>query len=127
MLYEVITSASARGFIPAEGSAVLIIEEYEHAKARNAHIYAEIAGSNVNCGGQRNGGSMTASNFEQLERCLSGAISDAGINPEAIDYISGHLTGTKADVSEIKAWKNLMPDGNLFPYINSVKSSYNFV
>ncbi len=115
-------SASARGFIPAEGSAVLIIEEYEHAKARNAHIYAEIAGSNVNCGGQRNGGSMTASNFEQLERCLSGAISDAGINPEAIDYISGHLTGTKADVSEIKAWKNLMPDGNLFPYINSVKS-----
>lgn len=116
-------SATAAGFVPAEGSGVLVIEEYNHAKARNATIYAELVGAHVNSGGQDNGGSMTSSNPAQLERCISEAISDSMIDRNDIDYISGHLTGTKADLEEIKVWKRVLGnDVSHFPYINSTKS-----
>jgi len=116
-------SETARGFIPAEGSAVLILEEYEHATKRNAHIFAEYSGGFVNCGGQKNGGSMTAANKSSLIQCLSNAIADAGINSSQINYISGHLTGTKSDPLEIEAWvEALCLSSGKFPYINSTKS-----
>lgn len=116
-------SASARGFIPAEGSGVLVLEEYDHAVERGADIFAEIIGENTNCGGQRNGGSMTASNPAMIEKCFADAIISSGIKPEMIDYISGHLTGSRADVAEIRAWKNtLASETDYFPYINSLKS-----
>lgn len=116
-------SGSARGFIPAEGAAVVIIEEYEQANNRNAKIYAEIIGEHINCGGQQNGGSMTSSNFEEVKNCIKASIVKSKIDPEQINYISGHLTGTKADPSEIKAWKDsLNLEKDYFPYINSTKS-----
>ena len=116
-------SESARGFVPAEASGVLIIEEYEHAVKRKAPILVEIIGAHVNCGGQKNGGSMTAANYQELKNCLSAAIYDAGIFPNEINYISGHLTGTKADPTEIKAWKEVLDcSEENFPYINSTKS-----
>jgi 3-oxoacyl-(acyl-carrier-protein) synthase len=116
-------SASACGFVPGSGGAMLVLEELETARARGARIYAEIIGGYVNCGGQRMGGSMTAPNPEGVKRCIRGAVADAGIDPAQIDAINGHLTATFADPYEVKNWAQALgrTPGN-FPYINSTKS-----
>jgi 3-oxoacyl-(acyl-carrier-protein) synthase len=116
-------SASASGFVPGSGGAVLIIEDLEVARERGARIYAEVLGGHVNCGGHRMGGSMTAPNPEVVKRCIQQAILDAGISPREIDAINGHLTATYADPMEVKNWSlalNRQPGD--FPYINSTKS-----
>ena len=116
-------SASACGFVPGAGAGCLVLEERETALARGARIYGEITGAMVNCGGQRQGGSMTAPNPEGVVRCIRGAIDDAGIDPKKIDAINGHLTATYADPYEIRSWaKALERDPDNFPYINSTKS-----
>ncbi len=116
-------SASANGFIPGAGAAVLVLEELEAARDRGARIYAEILGGVVNCGGQRNGGSMTAPNPEGVQRCIKGALADAEISPDEIDAINGHLTATFADPSEVWNWSKALGRGpDTFPYINSTKS-----
>ncbi len=116
-------SATAGGFVPGAGAGVLILENLETAVARNARIYAEIIGGFVNCGGQRNGGTMTAPNHEGVCRCIQGAVIDAGIAPDMIDAISGHLTATFADPHEIKNWSMALGRGPAdFPYINAAKS-----
>ncbi|MBN1382828.1 MAG: beta-ketoacyl-[acyl-carrier-protein] synthase family protein [Deltaproteobacteria bacterium] len=116
-------SASANGFIPGSGAAVLLLEELEAAKARGVRIYAEILGGYVNCGGHRNGGSMTAPNPEGVQKCIQGAIADAGIDTMEIDAINGHLTATFADPVEVKNWSSALGRGpENFPYINSTKS-----
>jgi 3-oxoacyl-(acyl-carrier-protein) synthase len=116
-------SASANGFVPGAGGAVLVLEELETALSRGARIYAEILGGYVNCGGQRNGGSMTAPNPEGVQRCIRGALADADTTPDAIDAINGHLTATFADPSEVNNWSRaLNRDPQNFPYINSTKS-----
>jgi 3-oxoacyl-(acyl-carrier-protein) synthase len=115
-------SESAAGFVPAAGAGILILEELEHALQRNAKIYAEIIGLSANSGGQRNGGSMNASNNESAIKCIKNAISDAGIKGSEIDLISAHLTGTKADLQEIENWIESLNIVNNFPYINSPKS-----
>ena len=116
-------SASACGFVPGSGGAMLVLEELETARARGARIYAEIIGGHVNSGGQRMGGSMTAPNPEGVKKCIQTAVADAGINPSLIDAINGHLTATFADPYEVKNWAAALertPDD--FPYINSTKS-----
>lgn len=116
-------SASAGGFIPGSGGATVILEELEAAKARGAKIYAEVLGGAMNCGGQRNGGSMTAPNREGVQRCINNALNAAGIKADQIDLIVGHLTATYADKVEVKNWtETLGRDGGDFPYINSLKS-----
>jgi 3-oxoacyl-(acyl-carrier-protein) synthase len=116
-------SASANGFIPGAGAAALILEELEAARDRGARIYSEILGGVVNCGGQRNGGSMTAPNPEGVQRCIKGALADAEISPDEIDAINGHLTATFADPSEVWNWSKALGRGpGTFPYINSTKS-----
>jgi 3-oxoacyl-(acyl-carrier-protein) synthase len=116
-------SASANGFVPGSGAAVLILEELEAARQRGARIYAEVLGGYVNCGGHRNGGSMTAPNPEGVQKCVRGAIADAGIDPGEIDAINGHLTATFADPVEVANWsKALGRDPENFPYINATKS-----
>ncbi len=116
-------SASANGFVPGAGAAVLVLEELETALARGARIYCEILGGAVNSGGQRNGGSMTAPNPEGVRRCIRGAITDAGITPRDIDAINGHLTATFADPLEIKNWREALEcDPANFPFVNSTKS-----
>jgi 3-oxoacyl-(acyl-carrier-protein) synthase len=116
-------SATACGFVPGSGGAMLVLEELEAAMARGARIYAEIIGGYVNCGGQRMGGSMTAPNPEGVKRCIRGAVADAGIDPSEVDAINGHLTATYADPHEVKSWAEALqrtPDN--FPYINTTKS-----
>jgi len=116
-------SASACGFVPGSGGAMLLLEELETALARGARIYAEIVGGFVNCGGQRMGGSMTAPNPVGVQKCIRGAVADAGIRLSEIDAINGHLTATYADPHEVKNWAAALertPES--FPYINSTKS-----
>ncbi|MGA9213091.1 beta-ketoacyl-[acyl-carrier-protein] synthase family protein [Kaistella sp.] len=116
-------SASAAGFIPGSGAGALILEDLESALKRNAKIYCEILGGNLNSGGQRGGGSMTAPNSAAVQKCVKDAIFDAKINANDIDYISGHLTATSKDSTEIKNLSQaLNRSGKDFPYINSLKS-----
>ncbi|MEZ0182183.1 beta-ketoacyl synthase [Flavobacterium oncorhynchi] len=116
-------SASAAGFVPASGAGALVIEDLESALERGAIIYAEILGGNVNSGGQRGNGSMTAPNSTAVQRCITNAINNSGISANDIDAINGHLTATTKDSLEIENWtKALDRKGNNFPYINSLKS-----
>jgi len=116
-------SATASGFVPGSGAGVLIIEDLETAIKRDARIYAEIIGAYTNCGGQREGGTMTAPNPNGVQRCIRKAIEDADITPNDIDAINGHLTATFADPYEIKNWSKALEKGSdAFPFINSTKS-----
>lgn len=116
-------SETASGFVPGSGAGALVLEELTHALDRGAPIYAEVIGGYINSGGHRQGGTMTAPNPKGIQRCIAGAIADAGIRPEDIDAISGHLTSTMGDVLEIKNWSEaLNRKGNNFPKINSLKS-----
>ncbi|AUC83744.1 beta-ketoacyl synthase [Lacinutrix sp. Bg11-31] len=116
-------SASASGFVPGSGAGALVLESLESALERNAKIYAEVLGGNINSGGQRNGGTMTAPNAKAVQRCIKDAIKNAGITAEEIDVINGHLTATSKDALEIENWtKALDRKGGDFPYINSLKS-----
>lgn len=116
-------SASASGFVPAEGCGMMVLENYETAVERGAPIYAEIVGGSINSGGQRNGGTITAPSSEGVIRCIKEAIKDAEIDASEIDFISGHLSSTMADVLEIHNWVTaLNRKGNDFPFVNSLKS-----
>ena len=115
-------SASAAGFIPGSGAGALLLEEYSSAKERGAKIYAEVLGGEVNSGGQRGGGSMTAANSQAVQRCIKGALKNSGISVDEIDAINGHLTGTSRDPVEIENWMlGLNRKKENFPYINSLK------
>jgi len=116
-------SASALGFVPAEGCGMLVLEDYQTAIERGAPIIAEIVGGYINSGGQRKGGTMTAPSSEGVIRCIHEAIKEAGIHSNDIDLISGHLSSTMADVLEVQNWSQaLNRKGSDFPYINSLKS-----
>jgi 3-oxoacyl-(acyl-carrier-protein) synthase len=116
-------SATACGFVPGSGGAILLLEELESARERGARIYAEVLGGMVNCGGHRMGGSITAPNPEGVRRCIQGALADARIDPREIDAINGHLTATYADPVEVKNWSAALGRGpEDFPFINSTKS-----
>jgi len=116
-------SASAAGFVPGAGGALLLLEELESALKRGARIYAEVLGGMVNCGGHRMGGSITAPNSEGVKRCIRGAVADAGIDSGEIDAINGHLTATYADPVEVKNWSEALGRGpENFPWINATKS-----
>ncbi|MBS1149081.1 MAG: 3-oxoacyl-[acyl-carrier-protein] synthase [Myxococcaceae bacterium] len=116
-------SGSAAGFVPGSGAGVLMLESLSSARARGARIYAEILGGYVNCGGHRMGGSMTAPNPTSVQRCIQGAVAMAGIKPEQIGAINGHLTATFADPHEVANWQKalgLAPEK--MPLIHSTKS-----
>ncbi|MEN6469453.1 MAG: beta-ketoacyl-[acyl-carrier-protein] synthase family protein [Smithella sp.] len=116
-------SATACGFVPGSGGAMLVLEDLEAALNRKARIYAEVVGGAVNSGGQRMGGSMTAPNPEGVKRCIRMAVADAGIDPHQVDAINGHLTATYADPLEVKNWAEALERTPAdFPYINSTKS-----
>ena len=116
-------SASASGFVPSAGAGAMVLESLESALARGAKIYAEILGGNINSGGQRGLGTMTAPNPTAVQRCITKAIENSGIEAKDIDVINGHLTATTKDALEIENWtKALNRNGKDFPYINSLKS-----
>jgi len=116
-------SASAAGFVPSSGAAILHLESLESAESRGARIDAELMGVALNCGGHRNGGSMTAPNPVSVRRCIKEALADAEIGPDEIDIINGHLTATFADPSEIASWAAALeaPPGKL-PLLTATKS-----
>lgn len=116
-------SASASGFVPGSGAGFLMLESLTSAQERKARIYAEVIGGEVNCGGHRLGGSMTAPNPEGVIRCIKSAMKTAGIQAKDLDAINGHLTATFADPKEVANWINAL-EVNLeyFPSINSTKS-----
>jgi 3-oxoacyl-[acyl-carrier-protein] synthase-1 len=116
-------SESASGFVPGSGAGALVIEDLETALNRGATIYAELLGGNVNSGGQRGNGTMTAPNSIAVQRCITSAIKNSGITADAIDAINGHLTATTKDSLEIENWTQALGrSGTDFPYINSLKS-----
>jgi 3-oxoacyl-(acyl-carrier-protein) synthase len=116
-------SETASGFVPGSGAGALVLESLESALARKATIYAEVLGGNINSGGQRNGGSLTAPNAAAVQKCITDAILDANISADKIDAINGHLTATSKDSLEIENWtKALNRKGTNFPHINSLKS-----
>ena len=116
-------SASASGFVPSSGAGAFVVEDLETALARNARIYCEILGGNVNSGGQLGLGTMTAPNPTAVIKCITDAIESANISPKQIDLINGHLTATSKDGLEILNWTEALNlHGIDFPYINSLKS-----
>ncbi|PIB25762.1 beta-ketoacyl-[acyl-carrier-protein] synthase family protein [Maribacter sp. 4G9] len=115
-------SASAQGFVPGSGAGALVLESLESAQKRDAKIYAEVLGGEVNSGGQIGEGSMTAPNSEAVQRCIVRAVQNAGIEPKDIDTINGHLTATTKDALEISNWSEALGlKGESFPFINSFK------
>ncbi|MDA9316856.1 beta-ketoacyl-[acyl-carrier-protein] synthase family protein [Polaribacter sp.] len=116
-------SETAAGFVPGSGAGALVLESLDSALERKATIYAEILGGDINSGGQRNGGTLTAPNSEAVQRCITNAMADAKISSSEIDVINGHLTATSKDALEIENWTvALQRKGTEFPEINSLKS-----
>ncbi|MBT8243647.1 MAG: beta-ketoacyl-[acyl-carrier-protein] synthase family protein [Winogradskyella sp.] len=116
-------SATASGFVPGSGAGALVLESLESAIERGVKIYAEVLGGEVNSGGQRQGGTLTAPNAEAVQRCITKAIENSDLHADEIDVINGHLTATSKDALEVENWtKALKREGEDFPYMNSTKS-----
>ena len=107
------------GFVLGEGGGVMVLEEYEHAKARGAKIYAELAGFGMSA----DAGHMTAPNMDGPRRAMLNALRNAGTNPDQVDYLNAHGTSTPlGDVNETNAIKAALGDHAKRVVVNSTKS-----
>lgn len=107
------------GFVLGEGAGVLVLEEYEHAKARGAKIYAELSGFGMSA----DAGHMTAPNMDGPRRAMISAMRNAGINPEDVGYLNAHGTSTPlGDLNETNAIKAALGDAAYKTVVSSTKS-----
>ncbi len=107
------------GFVLGEGAGILVLEEYEHAKARGAKIYAEVAGFGMSA----DAGHMTAPNMDGPRRAMVAALNNAGVNADQVDYLNAHGTSTPlGDANECKAIKAALGDHAYKTVVSSTKS-----
>ena len=107
------------GFVLGEGAGVLVLEDYEHARARGAKIYAELAGFGMSA----DAGHMTAPNMDGPRRAIMTAMANAGVNADDVDYVNAHGTSTPlGDVNESNAIKAALGDHAHKLVVNSTKS-----
>ena len=107
------------GFVLGEGAGVMVLEEYESAKARGAKIYAEIVGFGMTGDAYH----MTAPNMDGPRRCMAAALRDAGINADQVQYLNAHGTSTPlGDKNETDAIKDAFGDHAYKVVVNSTKS-----
>jgi 3-oxoacyl-[acyl-carrier-protein] synthase II len=107
------------GFVLGEGAGVLVLEEYEHAKARGAKIYCELPGFGMSA----DAGHMTAPNMDGPRRAMLNALANAGLNADSVNYLNAHGTSTPlGDVNESNAIKATLGDHAKKVVVNSTKS-----
>ena len=107
------------GFVLGEGAGVMVLEEYEHAKARGARIYAELSGFGMSA----DAGHMTAPNMDGPRRAMLAALRNAGINADEVAYLNAHGTSTPlGDVNETNAIKAAFGDHAHKMVVSSTKS-----
>src|SRR5574343_143198 len=107
------------GFVLGEGAGVMVLEEYEHAKARGAKIYAELAGFGMSADAYH----MTAPDVDGPRRSMQAALRNAGVNADEVHYLNAHGTSTPlGDVNETNAIKNAFGDHAKQLVVNSTKS-----
>ncbi|MFZ7309075.1 beta-ketoacyl-ACP synthase II [Comamonas jiangduensis] len=107
------------GFVLGEGAGVMVLEEYEHAKARGAKIYAELAGYGMSA----DAGHMTAPNMDGPRRAMLNAMRNAGVNPDQINYLNAHGTSTPlGDKNESNAIKAALGEAAYKTVVSSTKS-----
>ncbi|MEU0965912.1 beta-ketoacyl-[acyl-carrier-protein] synthase family protein [Streptomyces sp. NPDC005917] len=110
--------AHRSGILTAEGGVALFLEPYDHAVARGARIYAEVLGYGVNCDAQH----PVSPDPSSIAECIRAAHRNANVEPEQIDYICAHGTGTPTnDATEVKAVREVF--GDRLPPISSIKSA----
>jgi len=113
--------ADRDGFVMGEGAGVVVLEEYEHAKARGAKIYAEVIGYGLS--GDAYHITAPSESGEGGERSMRMALDDAGLTPADIDYINAHGTSTMADTIELGAVERMMGDAAGKVTMSSTKSA----
>ncbi len=113
--------ADRDGFVMGEGAGVVVLEEYEHAKARGAKIYAEVLGYGMS--GDAYHITAPSEDGDGAERCMRAALARAGLEPSAIDYINAHGTSTMADTIELGAVERMMGNAAAKVTMSSTKSS----